>query len=169
IVTNLTKNKKWLEEVTGKTVYTHSYPNGYTNEHIDNLVGGIYESTRGTFRGTKTTPLDGQFTHGSYRFNLYGRSPLYNLPATSVDARTGEQTKEVIDAFLDLDEPCYLVLYMHMLYKDDDTERPENRMKESYFREWVAYLSELKEEGKVDVVPYIEGVRRLNGARSAYL
>lgn len=169
IVNELMTNKKYLENITGKPVYTHCYPAGRTNERIDNLVGGIYESTRGTLYNSEPTPLDGQFSHGSYRFNLYGRSPLYNLAATSVDARTGQQTIQLIDTFLDLPEPAYFVFYMHRIYEDDDTERPENRMKRSDFEEWIAYLSSLKEQGLVDVVPYIEGVRRLNGARSSHL
>lgn len=169
IINELTTNKKYLEEITGKPVYTHCYPAGRTNEHIDNIVGGIYESARGTWHGTKPTPFDGQYTHGTYRFNLYGRSTLFNLPATSIDARKGGQVIQLIDKFLTLEEPVYFILYMHRIYKDDDIDRPEDRQKESDFKQWVSYLSNLKEQGLIDVVPYIEGVRRLNGARSSYL
>lgn len=162
-------SKEVLEEITKKPIYTHAYPYGYNDDRVINLAGGVFEATRGTKYNHITTPNDKVIGRSGTKYSLYGRHPLHNLPAVNSENITSKNVKDIIDYFVDLDEPCYLNFYMHQLFEDDDESKPENRHSRSDLEDWFEYLSIKRNEGLLDVVPFIEGVRRLNGARSIYL
>lgn len=160
--------KERIEAMTGIPVKTTAYPAGRNNDEINDMASMIYESSRGTHHGITQNPFDVEIGERIARFNIYGRS-LYNISATQVDSISAQNVIDIIDHFLELPEPCLLNFYMHQLFEDGDPEKPENRQSRTQLETWLSYLSDKKKEGLVDVVPYIEAVRRLNGARSAYL
>lgn len=169
IIDEWTTSKKRLEEITGKPVYTHAYPYGDNDDRMNNLAGGFYEATRGTKYNYIETPNDKIIGRSGTKYSLYGRSPLYNLPAVNCENITADNVKSIIDYFINLDEPCYLNFYMHQLFEDGDDNKPENRQDRSQLEDWLSYLAQRRDDGDLDVVPFIEGIRRLNGARSKYL
>ena len=169
IIAEWTTSKRRLEEITGMPVYTHAYPSGYNNDRVNRLALGFYEATRGTKYNYIETPNDKIIGRSGTKYSLYGRSPLYNLPAVNCENITADNVKNIIDYFINLEEPCYLNFYMHQLFDDGDDNKPENRQDRSQLDDWLTYLAQRRDNGDLDVVPFVEGIRRLNGARSKYL
>lgn len=165
-------SKKTLQDITGKPVKTLCFPYGDTNERITNLAGGIYEGARGTDKGTLKAPFD-PFTASAKvdisNVMLYGRRDIYNTPVVGIDHVNPATTIQFIDYFLSLPEPAYLIFMTHRVYKDEDTSKPSNRLNESGFRQIVEHVSGLKQQGLVDAIPYIEGIRRIHSGQSMFL
>lgn len=166
------ENKKRIEEVTGKPVYTHSYPWGDTNNHINHLAGAVFEATRGTNINILENTMD--FSGYSYqawlrRVRPYGRKDMYNSPAIGVDGSSNSTILGFLDEFLSLNEPQYVSLYFHRVFKDDDPDKPSDRKDESEFRDLIEVIADKKEQGLLDIVPFIEGSRRIMTGRSIYL
>lgn len=135
-------SKRYLEEVTGKEVVTHAYPFGYWGQHINRRAQGFFEATRGSSNGWKDT--------------------LYNTHSVNVDGYSVNEVKQLVDDFL-ASEDGHLVVYVHQIYDNDQAEQAQQagRPTAQMVREWVEYMSAKREEGLIDIIPYYQGVRRL--------
>ena len=160
ILAQLKNNKMALERATGKPVLTHAYPEGAVDDRVANLTGAFYEAARGVTR----QPF------GAGRM-VYGDSKIYNVPVAFYDQIKGQLAINNINSFLTFceTEPAWFIIAYHNIHADSDPNKLATRNTESEFTATMQYLSELKKNGIIDVVPFYEGARRISTAQSIRL
>lgn len=132
----------YLESITGKQVFTHAYPYGRWGIHFNRRAQGFFEGTRGGGNGV--------------------RDSLYNTHAVNIDEFSVNESKQLVDDFLNGDGG-HLVVYIHQIYPDDEIEEATRvgRPTEGMLREVFEYMNQKRMEGLVDIIPYYQGIRRL--------
>lgn len=161
IIQQFKENKAWIEDITGKTVYTHVYPYGSTSDTVAHLAGAFYEGARG-FAGQSA--LFESTTDSSRYFMPYGHKEIYRIPARFIEGLTVTQVKEYIDEFIawsSINGGGLLMLTWHKIWGDTEEGKPENRWNESQFREIIEYIAPMKKSRQLDIVPFYESVRRI--------
>ena len=160
LISQFKDNKAWIESITGKTVYTHAYPYGDTNDHVSHICGGFYEGARGF--GSHSNRF-GDNSEKGY-FVPYGYEKSHEIPGRFIDGLPVSSVKTFIDNFLTWGEQNgggLLVLSWRKIWGDLEEGKPDNRWTESQFREVIEYIAPLKESGEIDIVPFYEAVRRI--------
>lgn len=165
------KNVEKLSEVTGQRILTHAYPYGNHTKEVRNLAGGFFEAARVVTDTIPENPFTDTSRWGYFgnRLTLYGSTDrwLYNVPARSIDSKDRwEDWEEWVDPILDLPEPAWVNMFCHGIY--DDELDDEEYFIESHFIDMMDYLSELKKENKIEIVPFYEGARRIRNFVSRY-
>lgn len=150
-------NIKFIESVTGKKIYSHAYPYGNYDERVLRIVQGIFE-------GARSTVAYQPYGEGAFAF---GDTRRYEVPGIACEMDRFEFLKGRIDNFLKSceDEPMWLNMYWHRIVADDDPE-PNGKQTESEFRQVIEYLVSLREQGKIEILPYYEANRKIQTAIS---
>jgi len=176
----LSESKLAIQDVIGKEVTTLCYPYGNNNQRITNLVSGYYDGARAITKNAVDPELNpdsnrgNQGTYSPYsgrleQVTVYGTKTKEAILAKSADPLHFQDWKNIIDDFLSLDEPAWYVFMFHEVYEDDDSDKPENRMNKSLFKQCMEYLNEKKRDKELDVVTFKEGLQRINNAQSIHL
>lgn len=144
VIYQIFENKKYLENITNKKIETMAYPFGATNEEVRNIVRSFHE-------GARTSVTTG--------WNEFGDvANIYNMKTKWVDfsSWTVAVIKQEIDNLVN-GRPSYLILSGHRL-----AQISGGGSKTLAEMEEVAnYLKSYQMQGKLEVVTFAEGLRRI--------
>lgn len=173
--------KRRIETAIGKDVLTIAYPYGGGDENVGlgteadarrtrSVASGLFEAGRGTRAHTKINSFYGGkdenhlFMRSTY-LTPYGSKDLFNVPCHLADGSV-EWVYILIDYLLELEEPAWYNFAFHRIYEDGDSSKPANRLYKTEFKAIMEYVSSKRDAGLLDVIPFYEGARRINNARS---
>lgn len=169
IKTEMRESKLAIQDITGHPVETLCYPYGHSNDDVRDIASGFFIGARNFWR-MEMTDFEPIYTGNRLKKVVpYGNKYSWGIPGKSADTLNYYEFVATINEFLALEEAGHLTFVFHRVHRDDDPERPNDRQTETLFYNMMQFLNEKKKSRELDVVPFKEGIKRLNGARSIHL